>query len=122
MYTLILIIDTYKIKSNCSGEDISKLVDMFKSIFENISSLKHGALPADAVKKLLQVFQTTSVDDFSELFANMLKQLTNAEIQAVINPSYVLTLNAQGASVLGNDMKSIKSTIEYADKAYHNFV
>ena len=120
--SLILIIDTYKIKGTCIGEDISKVVDMFKSIFENISSLKHGALPADSVKKLLQVFQTTSVDDFNELFANMLKQLTNAEIQAAINPSYVFTLNAQGASVLGNDMKSVKFTLEYADKAYHNFV
>jgi len=86
----ILIIDTYKIESNCTGEDISKVVNMFKSIFENISPLKHGALPADAVKKLLQAFQTTSVDDFNELFANMLKQLTNAEIQAASTPSYVL--------------------------------
>ena len=99
-----------------------KVIDMFKSVFENISSLKHGALPADAVKKLLQVFQTTSVDDFNELFANMLKQLTNAEIQTAINPSYVITLNAQGAAVLGNDMKSVKFTLEYADKAYHNFI
>ena len=30
---LILIIDTYKIKSNCTGEDISKAVDIFKSVF-----------------------------------------------------------------------------------------
>ena len=71
LVSLILIIDTYKIKGTCIGEDISKVVDMFKSIFENISSLQHGALPADAVKKLLQV---------NELFANMLKQLTNKEI------------------------------------------
>ena len=62
------------------------------------------------------------MDAFNELFANMLKQLTNVEIQAAINLIYVLTLNAQGALVLGNDMKSIKYIIEYADKAYHNFV
>ena len=74
--SLILIIDTYKIKRTYIGEVISKV----KSIFKNISSLKHCTLPADAVKKLLQVFLTTSVDDFNELFANMLKQLANAEI------------------------------------------
>ena len=70
---------------------------MFKYILENISSLKHGALPADTVKKLLQIFQTTRLDDFNELFANMLKQLTNAEIQAAlhlmhkVSPSLVMT-------------------------------
>ena len=57
------------------------------------------------------------MDGFHELFSNMLKQLTNAKIQAAINSSSVLTLNAQGASVLGNDMKSVKFTLEYADKA-----
>ena len=118
---LLLILDTYKIKDNYPGEAISKLVDVFTSIFENIIALNDGNLPVNSVKKLLIVFQTTSVDKFNALFDTMSQQLTNAEIRNSVDPSFALSLTSQGASVLGNDMTSVAFTLSYANTAYTNY-
>ena len=116
---LLLILDTYKIKyCCCSGEDISQVVDEFTSIFENIIALNDGDLPVNSIKKLLIVFQTTSVDNFNALFDNIPKQLTNAEIQNSIDPSFALSLTSAGASALGNNMRSVSFTLSYANTAY----
>ena len=120
---LILIAEIYKMKVSCPGEDISKVVDIFTAIFENnIMALNDNELPIDSVKKLLNLLQTTSVDYFNSLFDNMSKQLTNAEIQNLIDPSYALSLTNQGVSMLGNNMTSTTFTLSYASILCRNMV
>jgi len=65
----ILIIDIYRIKISCPGEEISKVVDVFTAIYENIVSLSNGELHIDSVKNLLKVLQTTSVSSPSMIFS-----------------------------------------------------
>ena len=117
---LLLILDTYKIKYSCPGKDISHLVDVFTSNFENIIALNDGDLPVNSVKKLLIVLQTTtSIDNFNAFFDNMSKQLTNAEIQNSIDPSFALSFTSAGASVLSNYTTSVTFTLSYANTAYN---
>eukprot|EP00536_Pseudo-nitzschia_multiseries_P011681 jgi/Psemu1/29682/gm1.29682_g len=62
---LVHILEIYEIKRDCKGENISKVVDIFKAIFNSMKELRQGkGLPEDAVRNLIRVFQTTSVDEF----------------------------------------------------------
>ena len=115
---LLLILETYKIKVSCPGEDISHVVDVFTSIFDNIFALNKGILPVNSVRHLLQVLQTTSVDDFNAAFGRMTSSLNYATITNSIDPSYNLAMSASGAEVLANDMKSVHFALNFANQLY----
>ena len=51
-----VVLDTYKIKTSCPGEDIETVVGLFTAIFDTLGSLRDGELPADSVNKLLGIF------------------------------------------------------------------
>ena len=119
---LVFIIETYKIKVSCPGEDINKVVAIFKSLFNNIAALRKGELPPDSARNLLKVFQTTSVDIFNNMFTQLEQQLAAIDIQITINPANLNLLKATGAIVLLNDMPTIKYILTYAQLAYRNLV
>ena len=120
---LIEIVETYQIKTSCPGEDIDVVVPMFRSIFNNIESLRKGNdLPLESTRNLLRVFQSTSVDSFNSIFEDMEKQLINTEIQTAVNPDYVLYLTSIGGSVLTNDSSSIQRVLQTAEVAYRNLL
>ena len=91
-----------------------------RAAFNNISALKQGDSPAESVRNPLRIFQTTSVDTFDELFAQLEKQLLTAEIQRAVDPSFVQGLNSTGASVLANEMKSVNFALNFAAEACRN--
>lgn len=96
---------------------------MFRSIFNNIDSLRKGNdLPMDSTQNLLKVFQTTSVETFNDLFDSMEKQLINTEIQMAVDPNYVLYLTSIGGNVLKNDLRSVMRVLETAEVAYRNLL
>jgi hypothetical protein len=72
---LIVIVDTYKIASNCKGERIPDVVDLFWSITDTVYALHDDSLPDEYVDKLITVFTTTSVEEFNQLFEYLKKQL-----------------------------------------------
>jgi hypothetical protein len=117
--TLIHTIETYKIKTSCPGEDIEKVVAIFEAIIDNIESLRDGDLPADTVENLLILFQSTSVQKFNVLFENMQKDLDDADISSSMDPSFRLRSNV---SSLGNNIRSAKYVLTYAEKAYRNLL
>ena len=117
--TLIHTIETYKIKTSCPGEDIEKVVAIFEAIIDNIESLRDGDLPADTVENLLILFQSTSVPKFNVLFENMQKDLDDADISSTMDPSFRLRSNV---SSLGNNLRSAKYILSYAEKAYRNLL
>ena len=117
---IIHITETYKIKRSCKGEDIETVVELFRALYDNMSSLKHGTLPEDSVKNLLHVFQTTSVSSFNDLFATMEKERLNNEVRASID--HLFAKQPTGAIVLGNDMKSVDFILKYAERVYRTFV
>ena len=97
------------------------MVDVSTSIFDNIFALNKGILPVHSVKHLLQVLQTTSVDDFNEIFHNMARYLDVAQISNAVDPSFNLAVTSLGASVLGNDMKSITFALNFATQVYTDY-
>ena len=118
---LLLILETYVIKTDCKGENINVVVDMFTSCFNNINALSHDILPANSVKHLLDRLQTTSVDDFNSIFHAMAQELAISQIRNNVNPSFSIALSSKGASVVDNDMKSVTFLLAFANAAYTEF-
>ena len=82
--SLELILDTYQIKTSSPGEDIELVVGLFTSIIDTIIALRDGSLPADAVRKLLKIFQTTSVPDFNSQFNEFERAYVRTSIRPLI--------------------------------------
>ena len=118
--SLIQIVETYRIKTSSPGEDVDRVVNMFDAIFDNIDTLRNGVLPPNLVENLLIVFQSTSVPKFNSYFERFQNQLIDAEIQTAIDPSY--QFHGQGSVRLGNNMKSVKHILSYAETHYRNLL
>ena len=114
-----VVLDTYKIKTSCPGEDIETVVGLFTAIFDTLGSLRDGELPADSVKKLLGIFQTTSVDDFNSQFETLEKAYVQAGIRYQLDSEFGIR---SSSSDLKNNMKSAKYTLAYAEKAYRDLL
>ena len=112
---LIHITETYSIKTNCPGEDIQKVSDLLGSIYDSLNTIRKEDLPPDSVSNLLKILQTTSVPNFNNQFRKMGNDLANQEIQRAINSTFNYSL---GNSDLKNDIKTIKWTLEFADRYY----
>ena len=118
--SLIQIVETYRIKTSSPGEDVDRVVNMFNAIFDNIDTLRNGVLPPNSVENLLVVFQSTSVPKFNSYFERFQNQLIDTEIQAAIDPSF--QFHGQGTIRLGNNMKSVKHILSYAETHYRNLL
>jgi hypothetical protein len=114
---LIVIVDTYKIKSNCKGELIPDVVDLFRSITETVYALHDDSLPDEYVDKLITIFTTTSVEDFNGLFESLKKQLFASQLQASITSSLIVP--SGGVSTLTNNLEGATYVLEYAGRAYY---
>jgi hypothetical protein len=114
---LIVIVDTYKIKSMCKGEIIPDVVDLFRSITDTVHALHDDSLPDEYVDKLITIFTTTSVEDFNKLFALLKEQLFASQLQASITSSLIVP--SAGTSSLTNNLEGATYVLEYAGKAYY---
>ena len=113
------ILDSYQIKRSSPGEDIEVVVGLFTSIIETIIALRDNDLPSDAVRKLLKIFQTTSVDDFNDQFGEMERAYVRTSIRAQLTE---FNIAATGEKGLLNDKHSAKYVLAYAERAYRDLV
>jgi hypothetical protein len=119
---LIRSIKDYSVKKDCKGEDIDTVVGLFTAIIDNIHSLNNGELPTDTVYNLLNLFQTTSVDDFNHKFKLLQGQLNHSEINDEIDPNFRLRLRNDDGDSLKNNLLSAKYILNYAERAYRRLV
>lgn len=112
---LLTIVETYKIKTSIKGERISDVVDLFRSISLTVYALNNDKLPSDFVKHYIDIFTTSSVTIFNDLFEDLKKQLMASRLQASITK---FKLNPAGSNLLSNDMNTIDFVLEYANRAY----
>jgi hypothetical protein len=114
---LIVIVDTYKIASNCKGERIPDVVDLFRSITDTVYALHDDSLPDEYVDKLITIFTTTSVEEFNKLFEYLKEQLFASQLQSSISCSLIVP--SAGTSSLTNNFEGATYVLEYAGKAYY---
>jgi hypothetical protein len=114
---LVVIVDTYKIKSHCKGEVIPDVIDLFKSITDTVHALHDDSLPDEYVDKLISIFTTTSVEAFNDLFESLKKQLFASQLQASITSSLIVP--SAGTSTLTNNLEGAMYVLDYAAKAYY---
>jgi hypothetical protein len=114
---LVVIVDTYKIASDCKGERIPDVVDLFRSITDTVYALHDDSLPDEYVDKLITIFTTTSVEEFNKLFEYLKEQLFASQLQASISSSLIVP--SGGTSTLTNNFKGATYVLEYAGKAYY---
>ena len=114
---LIVIVDTYKIKTDCKGEIIPDVVDLFRSITDTVYALHDDSLPDEYVDKLISIFTSTSVDDFNNLFDSLKKDLFKSQLQASIVSSLIVP--SAETSSLTNNLKGATYVLEYASNAYY---
>ena len=120
--SMIYITETYRIKKSSKGEDIESVVELFTALYDNMASLKNGQLPEDGLKNLLEIFQSTSVPSYNELFKDMERQRLNNEIKAAIDPAFAATLATPGVDKLANNLTSVHYALTYAERVYRTFV
>jgi hypothetical protein len=114
---LIVIVDTYKIRSNCIGEHIPDVVDLFRSVTDTVHALHDDSLPDEYVDNLITIFTTTSVEEFNDLFESLKKQLFASQLQASITSSLIVP--SAGTSSLTNNLEGATYVLEYAGKAFY---
>ena len=113
---LITIVDTYKIRASCKGEQIPDVVDLFRAITDTVYALHDDVLPDEFVYKLIEIFTTTSVQMFNDLFIELKRQLFSSQLQSDLDALIVPTGNA---SHLGNDLKGANYVLNYAGRAFY---
>ena len=113
---LITIVDTYKIRSSCKGEHIPDVVDLFRAITDTVYALHDDALPDEYVDKLIEIFTTTSVQMFNDLFVELKRQLFSSQLQSELDSLIVPIGNA---SHLCNDLKGANYVLNYAGRAFY---
>lgn len=114
---LITIVDTYKIRVSCKGEKIPDVIDLFRAITDTVYALHDDTLPDEYVDKLIEIFTTTSVQIFNNLFEELKKQLFAAQLQATLADTLVVPVG--NTSSLGNDLKGANYVLNYAGKAFY---
>ena len=114
---LIVIVDTYKIKTDCKGEIIPDVVDLFRSITDTVYALHDDSLPDEYVDKLISIFTSTSVDEFNGLFESLKNDLFKSQLQASITNSLIVP--STESSSLTNNLAGASYVLEYACRAYY---
>jgi hypothetical protein len=102
---LVNVVKNLKI-TNFPGENILKVVSLIRGAVKRLTNLKdatgQSALPKDLADKLLDVFQTSSVDDFNSLFKHFRLQ------------SQIATFCLKSSST-----PSIDEILQFAENQYH---
>jgi hypothetical protein len=103
---LVNVVKNLKI-SSFDGENILKVVSLIRGAVKGLSNLKdatgQSALPKDLANHLLDVFQTSSVDDFNSLFKHFRLQ------------SQIATFRSKSSS----GTPSIDEILHFAETQYH---
>jgi hypothetical protein len=102
---LVNVVKNLKI-TNFDGENILKVVSLIRGAVKRLTNLKdatgQNALPKDLPNHLLDVFQTSSVDDFNSLFKHFRLQ------------SQIATFRQKKAST-----PTVDEILEFAETQYH---
>jgi hypothetical protein len=102
---LVNVVKNLKI-TNFPGENILKVVSLIRGAVKRLTNLKdatgQSALPKDLADKLLDVFQTSSVEDFNSLFKHFRLQ------------SQIATFRLKSSST-----PSIDEILQFAENQYH---
>jgi len=114
LLALQAVVYKYNIKNDCEAEDVNDAVAMLKGITESIYAAKENVLPEQYVRKLLLVFQTTSVSPFNEEFKRLEQDLDRIETIKEIDPNRLLAMKALGTTLMENDLQSAKYIFNYA--------
>ena len=113
---LITIVDTYKIRVSCKGERIPDVIDLFRAITDTVYALHDDSLPDEYVDKLIEIFTTTSVQVFNDLFEELKRQLFSSSLQIDLDE---LIVPISRTSSLGNDLKGANYVLNYAGRAFY---
>jgi hypothetical protein len=104
---LVNVVKNLKI-SNFDGENILKVVSLIRGAVKRLTNLKdatgQSALPKDLADHLLDVFQTSSVEDFNSLFKHFRLQ------------SKIATFRSKSAS---GGTPTIDEILQFAETQYH---
>ena len=119
---IIHVTETYRVNKACKGENIETVVELFTALFNTMSSLRDGPLPENSLRNLLTILQSTSVQEFNDLFRDMERELRKNQVTGAIDPRFALSAQRPGAKLLANDIESIHFTLKYAEQMYRTFV
>jgi hypothetical protein len=104
---LVNVVKNLKI-SNFDGENVLKVVSLIRGAVKRLTNLKdargQSALPTDLADHLLDVFQTSSVDDFNSLFKHFRLQ------------SKIATFRLKSG---GSSGPTIDEILQFAENQYH---
>jgi hypothetical protein len=104
---LVNVVKNLKI-SNFDGENVLKVVSLIRGAVKRLTNLKdargQSALPTDLADHLLDVFQTSSVEDFNSLFKHFRLQ------------SKIATFRAKSGS---SSTPTIDEILQFAENQYH---
>ena len=114
LLALQAVVYKYNIKDDCEAEDINDAVAMLKGITESIYSTKENVLPEQYVRKLLLVFQTTSVPPFNDEFKRLEQDLDRIETIREADPNRLLAMQALGGTIMTNDLETAQYIFHYA--------
>ena len=113
---LIVIVDTYKVRASCKGEHIPDVVDLFRAITDTVYALHDDTLPDEYLDKLINIFTTTSVQAFNDLFEELKRQLFSSQLQIDLDS---LIVPISSTSALSNDLKGANYVLNYAGRAFY---
>ena len=111
------LVTNYNIKTMAIGERVLDIVDLLRALTDTLYSLKNNSLPDEYIDRIINIFTTTSVPTFNDLFVALKQAVTATRLQANIPGS--IRGNTHGYTSLVNDMSSVEWVFQYAINAYN---
>ena len=111
------LVTNYNIKTMALGERVLDVVDLLRALTDTLYSLKNNSLPDEYIDRIINIFTTTSVPTFNDLFVALKQAVTATRLQANIPGS--IRGNTHGYTSLVNDMSSVEWVFQYAVNAYN---
>ena len=111
------LVTNYNIKTMAIGERVLDVVDLLRALTDTLYSLKNNSLPDEYIDRIINIFTTTSVPTFNDLFVALKQAVTATRLQANIPGS--IRGNTHGYTSLVNDMSSVEWVFQYAINAYN---
>ena len=108
------LVTNYNIKTMAIGERVLDVVDLLRALTDTLYSLKNNSLPDEYIDRIINIFTTTSVPTFNDLFVALKQAVTATRLQANIPGS--IRGNTHGYTSLVNDMLSVEWVFQYAIK------
>ena len=111
------LVTNYNIKTMAIGERVLDVVDLLRALTDTLYSLKNNSLPDEYIDRIINIFTTTSVPTFNDLFVALKQAVTATRLQANIPGS--IRGNTHGYTSLVNDITSVEWVFQYAINAYN---